>query len=555
MTKESMKLAFKEKFGYAGGDFASNIFWMTFIFYGTMYYTDAFGLLPAAVAAMFGLVRSIDSGAMFVMGIVADRTNTKHGKFRPFMLYLAIPFGIVGALCFFTPDIDMSGKVVYAYGTYLAFGLMYAAINIPYSSLLGVISSDPQERASASKFRFIGAFSAGAMISFFLPSMVKIFGVEMTSAEKIVEIVGVQLSPEALDKILAAKEMTAEEILKVVGAAVPMEAIASLRAKISQTGFLLSMGLFSLLAIVLWFGAFLTTKERIKPPKTQDANILKDIKSIVTNVPWLILFLLGLFTLSYVSIRNASAAFYIKYYVGEQTLFGMNLSIEALMGWFNGIGMLAAIAGTALLTTSMSKRLGKKKAYIALMGLSAALTIIYYWLPPDAVLAILVLQTLVSVFMGPTTPLVFAMYTDAVDYSEWKDGRRATGLVMSASGLAQSLGWTVGGFLGGLLLSYYGYEANKEQTPETIEGIKSLISWIPALGAVLATVAMLVYPLSEKRMKEIVADLEARRKAEGGDDSDDEADDDDKAEAGVTPDEVSEDDKTEDETSDDEKSE
>ena len=148
------------------------------------------------------------------------------------------------------------------------------------------------------------------------------------------------------------------------------------------------------------------------------------------------------------------------------------------------------------------------------MGLSATLTIIFYWIPPDAVLTIFVLQTLVSIFMGPTTPLVFAMYTDAVDYSEWKDGRRATGLVMSASSLAQSLGWTVGGMLGGALLSYFDYEPNTELSDRTLFGIKSMISWIPAIGAALATIAMIIYPLSEKRMKEIVADLEARRKAE-----------------------------------------
>jgi GPH family glycoside/pentoside/hexuronide:cation symporter len=303
-------------------------------------------------------------------------------------------------------------------------------------------------------------------------------------------------------------------MVKLFGGEVDPNAGPEAEAAASQTGFLISMGLFSLLAMFLWFGAFATTKERIKPPAAQESSIVKDVKSIVTNVPWLILFLLGLFTLSYVSIRNATAAYYIKYYVGEQSLFGTTLSVEALMGWFNGIGMLAAIAGTALLTTSMSKRLGKKMAYVILMGLSAGLTIIYYWLPPDAVITILVLQTLVSIFMGPTTPLVFAMYTDAVDYSEWKDGRRATGLVMSASGLAQSLGWTVGGMLGGVLLSYFDYEPNTDLSERTLFGIKSMISWIPAIGAALATLAMIVYPLSEKKMKEIVDELEARREAE-----------------------------------------
>jgi glycoside/pentoside/hexuronide:cation symporter, GPH family len=472
MSSESTGLTFKEKVGYAGGDFASNLFWMTFIFYGTMFYTDTFGLTAAAVAAMFGIVRSFDSVAVFVAGIVADRTNTKWGKFRPFLIWLAIPYGLVGALCFLTPGISEGNKQIYAYATYLGFGLLYAAINIPYSSLLGVISSDPIERASASQFRFVGAFSAGAVIAFALPSLVKMLGGVNAASSKEVQVAS------------------------------------------SQHGFFYAMGMFALLSVLLWFVTFVTTKERIKPSASQESSLLKDIKSIVTNVPWLILFLLGLFTLSYVSMRNATAAYYIKYYVGERPMFGATRSVEALMGWFNGIGMIAAIVGTILLTGTLTSKFGKKVAYILLMGLSALLTIAYYWIPPDAVMTIFVLQTLVSVFMGPTTPLVFAMYTDAVDYSEWKDGRRATGLVMSASSLAQSLGWTVGGMLGGVLLAAFGYEANAKQTPETLDGLKMMMSWIPAIGAALATVAMIVYPLNEKKMKEIVADLEARRSKE-----------------------------------------
>jgi glycoside/pentoside/hexuronide:cation symporter, GPH family len=499
MNDESKGLSFKEKAGYAGGDFASNLFWMTFIFYGTLYYTDTFGLTAAAVAAMFGIVRSFDSVAVFVAGIVADRTDTKWGKFRPFLIWLAIPYGIVGALCFLTPGIADSGKLVYAYATYLGFGLLYAAINIPYSSLLGVISSDPIERASASQFRFVGAFSAGAVIAFLLPSLVKMFG----HVNELTEPVKQFLASEP------AKQLAASDQLKQLAAGEKAQHAAS-----SQHGYLYAMGLFAVLSVVLWFVTFATTKERVKPSATQESSLLKDIKSIVTNVPWLILFLLGLFTLSYVSMRNATAAYYIKYYVGARPLFGSVRSVEALMGWFNGVGMIAAIVGTIILTGTMTKKMGKKFAYVALMGISATLTIAYYWIPPDAVITIFVLQTLVSVFMGPTTPLVFAMYADAVDYSEWKDGRRATGLVMSASSLAQSVGWTVGGMLGGALLAAFGYQANVNQTPETLDGLKLMMSWIPAIGAVLATVAMLVYPLSEKRMQEIVSDLEIRRKKE-----------------------------------------
>jgi GPH family glycoside/pentoside/hexuronide:cation symporter len=224
------------------------------------------------------------------------------------------------------------------------------------------------------------------------------------------------------------------------------------------------------------------------------------------------LFFLGIFTLSSVSVRGAVIAYYFKYYVGEgRQLLGMQLGVEAMTGAFLVLGSVATIIGVPV-TAPMARKIGKRAAYIVLMGIAGVLTIAYYYLPPTAVLPMFVLQFFVNFFMGPTAALVFSMYTDAADYAEWKTGRRATGLIMSASSLAQKLGWTMGGIIGGALLAAFGYVANQAQTPRALHGILLMASWIPAAGALLASIAVFVYPLNDQRMKQITGDLAARRK-------------------------------------------
>jgi glycoside/pentoside/hexuronide:cation symporter, GPH family len=458
-TVESETLSFKEKFGYALGDTASNLFWMTFVYFGSYFYTDVFGLKPAAMATLFFVTRILDTVFDPIMGMVADRTNTRWGKFRPYIVYMLVPFGVCGTLAFVTPPFGDTGKLVWAYLTYGVVGLVYSAINLPYSALLGVISPSTVERTKASSFRFVGAYSAGLVVSLCTMYLVDFFG----GGNK-------------------------------------------------QTGFALTVGFYALLGMVMWIICFVSTQERVKPPANQSSSFLRDLGDVVTNVPWLVLFVLGIATLSYVSIRNGCFTYYFKYYVGNQTVLGMNLSANGMLGAFLVVGSVSNLFGTSMVAP-IAKRIGKKSLYMILMGLSSVVTISFYFLRPQDVVVMFGLQVLSNVMMGPTAALVYAMYADASDYSEWKTGRRSTGLVFAASSFAQKMGWTVGGAATGLILAAFGYQAEIKQSPETLTGLKLLVSFIPAVGSILATILPFFYSLDEKRMKQIEKELTERRAA------------------------------------------
>jgi GPH family glycoside/pentoside/hexuronide:cation symporter len=456
-SAESERLSFKEKFGYALGDTASNLFWMTFVYFGTIFYTDVFGIPPAAMALLFGVTRVWDAVVDPLVGMYADRTNTRWGKFRPYILWLVVPFGVCGTLAFVTPPLGMEGKLAWAFVTYTLICMVYSAINIPYSALMGVISPSSEERTKISSFRFVGAYSGGLIVSLCTMPLVKLLG-----------------------------------------------------GGNQQTGFALTVGLYALVGMILWLVCFSSTKERVTPPADQGSSFFRDLGDVVTNVPWLVLFLLGIFTLGYVSIRNGCVAYYFKYYVGEQDVLGMRLGPEALISAFFVVGSIATLFGTSMVAP-IAQRIGKKPLYMIMMGIASVLTVAFYFLPPEAVVTMFVLQIAATAIMGPTAALVFAMYADASDYSEWKTGRRSTGLVFAASSFAQKMGWSVGGIATGVILAAFGYQAEIKQTPETLHGLKLLVSFVPAIGSILATILPLFYSLDDQRMKEIGRELEQRR--------------------------------------------
>jgi len=460
MSDKVERLAVKEKVGYAMGDTASNLFWMTIIYFGAYFYTDVFGISAAAMGVMIFVARFWDTINDPLMGAVADRTNTRWGKFRPYLIWMVVPFGISGTLVFTTPDWAESNKLIYAYVTHILFGMVYTAINIPYSSLMGVMSPNSQERTNVSSYRFVGAYTGGLIVNLSTLYLVKWLGGDN-----------------------------------------------------EQRGFLLTVGSFAVIAVVLFVVTFFSTKERVKPQPTQKSNLVQDVDDIVTNVPWLVLFLIAIFTLAFVSIRNGSVMYYFKYYVGQQKLFWWHPSRETMVTAFFTTGAVCNIVGTALLG-KLSRRFANKALYMALMGLSALCVLAYYLLRPEDTEVMFVLQVLMAVTSAPTAALIFAMYADAADYGEWKRGRRCTGLVFSASSLAQKMGWTIGGAINGILLAAFGYQANMEQAPEALTGIKLLMSVVPAIGAVLATVLLVFYTLDEKKMKQIEKDLTARREGD-----------------------------------------
>ena len=463
MPPESQKLSLKEKIGYSLGDTASNLFFQTFILFLPIFYTDVFGLPAAAMGTLFLFTRIFDAANDLVMGTIADRTNTRWGKFQPYLLIFAIPFGIAGVLTFTTPNFDASGKLIYAYLTYNALMVMYTIVNVPYSALMGVMTPNSMERTEVSSFRFVAAFIGGLIVQASTISLVKYFG-------------------NGNDAV----------------------------------GWQWAMGCIAALAAVLLFITFATTKERVQPPKEQTSEFKKDLRDLFTNKPWLLIAGATVFQLTYIVMRGSSIAYYFKYYVGEQqlNLFGNSIALsqETFTSSFLLIGSIATIIGVVL-TKWISKKLDKKNTYAGFLIASAVLNAAFYLVRPQDVLFIYALNVFVSFFFGPVSVLQWAMYTDTADYSEWKNHRRATAILMAASLFALKLGLALGGTFVGWILAYYGFVANQTQTAEAMTGIVLLLSVFPAIFGIAGGLLMLPYPLTNKKMVEIEEELTARRRA------------------------------------------
>jgi len=455
------KLSLKEKIGYSLGDTASNLYFQTFMLFLMYFYTDVFGLPAAAVGTMFLITRIWDTVNDPIMGTIADRTNTRWGKFRPYLIWVSVPFGIMGVLTFTTPNFDVTGKLIYAYVTYNLLMMAYTAINVPYSALMGVITPNSLERTEISSFRFVAAFVGGLIVQASTMSLVKYFG----------------KGNEAL-------------------------------------GWQWAMGCLSVLAIILFLITFLTTKERVYPPKEQKSDFNQDIKDLIHNKPWLLIAGATVFQLLYVVIRNSSIMYYFKYYVKDQQLnilfWKGDVSFDVLASSFMLTGTIVTILG-AILTKWFAKKFDKKNTYAGALIISSLFCAVFYILKPQDVLITFILNLFISFALGPVSVLQWAIYTDTADYSEWKNGRRATGLLMAASLFSLKLGLTLGGAIVGWLLAYYGFEANKEQALETINGIKLLMSFYPAIAGLLGGLLMTMYPLNNKMMEKIEIELAARR--------------------------------------------
>lgn len=466
MTNGTDKLSFKEKVGYGFGDLASVLFWQTIMVYLLFFYTDVFGLAAAAAGTMIAVSRILDAFFDVGIGMVADRTSTRWGKFRPYLLWGAVPLSAAAVLAFTTPDFSETGKLAYAYATFILFMFLYSAINIPYTSLLGVISGDSNERTSAASFKFIGAYIAGFIVSATALPMAKYFG-EGNDAK----------------------------------------------------GWQITMTIYGVAAVIFFLITFLSTRERIQPIAREKTSIRKDLADLVVNKPWVQLFIVTILFILFVCIRMSVTAHYFKYYIGEQelTFFGSThtYGFEVLASAFNAVGQGLAILGV-ILVPWFSRLFGKKKAVIILFVVAMLCTGSFYYLSPDNLLLIFILQAIGSLTGGPISTLLWAMYADTADYSEWKTGRRATGLVYSASIMSNKIGWAVGAMIAGWLLAVTGFQANIVQNLDVQNGLKAMMSVIPVAAGVLALIVLLFYRLDDQTMKTIGADLEARRKEAGG---------------------------------------
>lgn len=462
MKNDTQKVSLKEKIGYSVGDTASNLFFQTFILFITIFYTDVFGISAKAVGTMFLITKIWDAVNDPMMGMIADRTETRWGKFRPFILWFAIPFGLIGVLTFTTPNLSVTGKIIYAYITYTLLMMLYTIINVPYSALMGVITSNARVRTIVSQFRFVAAFIGALIVQFSVLRMVERFGGDN----------------EAL-------------------------------------GWQLAMAVLSVLAVVLLFITFISTKERVKPPKDQRTRLKDDLRDLSKNKPWLLIGSATVFQLTHILIRTSCIIYYFRYFVQDQqvTLLGntYSFSYESMVSTFFMAGSIVTILGS-ILTSWFSKVFDKRNTYAGFLAASGVFAALFYFLGPNDLILMFVFQILVSFALGPVSVLQWAMYTDTADYSELKRGRRATGLVMSASLFALKLGVALGSSILAWTLAAYGYQPNVQQTVTSLQGIKLAISLYAALPALIGAGIMLFYPLTNKMMIKIEEDLTKRRK-------------------------------------------
>ncbi|HBG41980.1 MAG TPA: MFS transporter [Porphyromonadaceae bacterium] len=454
----------KEKIGYGFGDAASSMFWKLFGMYLLFFYTDVFGMEAAAVGTMFLITRVWDSFFDPVVGVVADRTQTRWGKFRPYLLFLAIPFAVIGIFTFFTPAFSSSGKAVYAYVTYSLMMIVYSGINVPYASLLGVMSPDPKDRNVLSTFRMTFAYIGSFVTLLMFMPMVNYFSGNSKAIED------------------------------------------------QQHGWFMAVVVIGIACALLFLLCFALTNERVKPIKEKQAPLIDDLKDLIKNRPWWILLGAGVSALIFNSIRDGATIYYFKYFVDEDafgTIRLLNIPF-VLSGLYLALGQAANILGV-ILAAPISNRIGKRYTYMSAMALATVLSILFYSLDSNDITLIFTLQVLISICAGSIFPLLWSMYADCADYSEVKTGNRATGLIFSSSSMSQKLGWAIGTAMTGWLLAYFGFEANQVQNASVISGIKMFMSIFPAVGTLLSVVFIYFYPLTENKLKEITAELEIRR--------------------------------------------
>ena len=442
------KLSVGEKIGYALGDMAANFVFQAMLALQLSFYTDTFGLTAAQAGTLF-LVVGLGAALLNpVMGVIADRTSTRWGKFRPWLLWTAVPFGMIGVLTFTTPSLSPAGKMAYAWTTYMLLRVIYTVNNVPYASLTGVLTGDPDERTSIASWRQIFANLAGFIVQSLAIPMVLFFG-------------------RGNDK----------------------------------RGYQLTMGLLSVLSVIFFIVAFLATKERIEPDPQQKSSLTQDLRDLFRNRPWVVLFLVTTFYFMAIAMRGSVMLPFFKYCAGNEHLFS----------WFNGFGLTALIVGVAV-STSISVRLGKQRLFILSMVLTGVFNVALLLIPANATALIIGSEVLRQFCYGCSGPLIWAMMGDVADYGEWKTGRRATGTVTAAVVFALWVGLALGGATAGWLFSFYGYVANAVQTPHAIAGIRLTASVYSGLAFFAAAVCLFFYPISRDINQSISDELGERRK-------------------------------------------
>jgi len=488
MSNHVQKLSFFEKAGYSLGDAAANFVFMTMILFQLNFYTDTLGITAAAAGTLLLAGRLWDAFFDPLMGEAADRTNTRWGKFRPWVLWTAIPWAVAMWLAYSTPDWGTTGKVIYACLTNMLLMTLYSANNTPYSAMTGVMTGDVNERTSLSSFRFVAAMVAQLIVGgFTLPLVAKLGHGD--------------------------------------------------RAK----GWQMTMGLWGLICVVLFLVTFLSTRERIQPDPRQKSSPREDFASLLKTGPWIAMFILTLAHFIVLAMRGGTMFYYFNYYLSQPRLFdllqGLGLagaggggawhyllntfglvvapdkSNVASVGFslFNMSSQFVTVIGV-LFSTFLSIRFGKKAVAITGFSLTTVFMALFILLPAQAIGSVFLLEYVRALAYAPTIPLLWAMFADVVDYAEWKTGRRTTGVIYATILFGLKAGLSLGGAIAGWLLSGYGYQANAAQTPGALHGICMTISIYPACFFGIVLVCLFRYGIDKKLNLQIQDELNERRR-------------------------------------------
>ncbi|HXY40166.1 MAG TPA: MFS transporter [Vicinamibacteria bacterium] len=446
----AQKLPVREKVGYALGDMAANFVFQFMIALQLDFYTHTFGLTPAQAGTMLGVVGLGVAVLNPVMGVIADRTSSRWGKFRPWILWSALPFGVIGVLTFTTPDLGLGAKVIYAWITYTALRVVYIVNNVPYASLTAVMTEDPDERTSISSYRQIAANTAGLVIQSFVIPLVAILG----------------------------------------------------RGNDAR-GYQLAMGLLCVVSVIFFVITFLVTRERIQPDPQQKTSLGQDLSDLFGNQAFVMLFMVTLFYFTAIVVRGNVMVPFFRFVSGQVNVYS----------WFSGVGLGSLLLGVAC-STAVSIRVGKLNLFKASMILTGALSMAFYVLPPSGTTLIIATESLRQFSFGLSGPILWAMMGDVADFGEWKTGRRASGTVTAAVVFALWAGLAAGGAVAGWLLGAYGVVSEAvTQTATARSGIVLTGSVYAGLAFLAAAGFLFLYPLSAEKTRSIAGELTERRKS------------------------------------------
>ncbi len=437
----------REIVGYGLGDMGFNFYWTNISTFLLIFYTDVFGITAAAAATMLFVVKIFNAFTDPMIGAFADRTQTRWGKFRPYLLFMPLPLAVIGVLTYSTPDLGPTGKLVWAYVTYLLLMTVYTGVNLPYSALSGVITGDARERNAINASRFVCGFLGGMVVTAATPRLVQWLGGDDPTR-----------------------------------------------------GWTLTMAFWGTAAAVIFAITFVTTRERVQPAQAQPSTVRQDLADLRSNKPWILLFILALIIMVSITLRMTSAAYYFKYVVNR----------PELLATFVPAYLLAAAAGTAL-TPLLARFIDKRQLMIVLMLISTVLSAAFLFVDASQIWLMYALQIALGLALGPKSPLNFSMLADAADFNEWRNGRRATGMTFAASSFAQKLGTAVAVGVIGALFTALGYVPNAAQSADSQAGIVWLMSVIPAAFTLLAAVLMIFYTLDNPTMARIQHDLATRK--------------------------------------------